>query len=119
MSHTYETGYGDTLKFTRCDTGHAGLDRGHFLVRAATASGTQICVCLPLEDVAPLAQNMIAESLRDPGRETAEAVARADERRKCAAEIRASTRAMDRVLMPLVVAAALDAADVIDPDTGE
>jgi hypothetical protein len=52
----------------------------------------------------------------DPAEATAEAVIRADERRKCAAEIRADARKVDGTMMPLVRAATLDAADVIDPD---
>lgn len=52
----------------------------------------------------------------DPDELAAEAVVRADERRKCAAEIRADVRRVDGRLMPMVVAITLDAADVIDPD---
>jgi hypothetical protein len=45
-----------------------------------------------------------------------EAAARADERRKCAAEIRAAAKEVDTLgMLTLVRAAMLDAADVIDP----
>jgi hypothetical protein len=45
-----------------------------------------------------------------------EAAARADERRKCAAEIRAAAKEVDTLgMLTLVRAAMLNAADVIDP----
>lgn len=52
----------------------------------------------------------------DPASLAREAVLRADERRKCAALIRADAAKVDGTLMPVVRAATLDAADVIDPD---